>query len=278
MVKVKKDNYSFINIIAVIACLGVIVVIITVLFASYIFDRTAQPTGEQSLTNESSDMNSSESSADEKSSDQSSGEVSQTEFSSEVSESENFTYVPVEHDAIYRGNLIVVNNNNQYDFTKGTPLESIYEKRTGNYKLIDGSLKISPIAITSLNKMLDDLYQAVGLNSLTLTAAYRDEAEQQTAYEQGKDTAVGGGSDLHTGLSFRCTIYPTSDGSLSEGKFLWLAENCKYYGFVLRYPEGKNSITNYAASVNFFRYVGEPHAYLMALNNYCLEEYTDFFA
>ncbi|MDD4125132.1 MAG: D-alanyl-D-alanine carboxypeptidase family protein [Eubacteriales bacterium] len=277
-VKVKKDNYNFINIIAVIACLSVIVVILTVLFASYIFDKTSEPAGEQSRVESSAEDSSAASSEDEGSdqSEDSSESDTVSDTSSEVSDPGGYVYVPFEFNAIHSGDLIVVNNDYQYDFNQNAPLVSIYENRTGNYKLIDGSLKISSSIITSLNEMLDGLYGAVGSNSLTLTVAYRDSAEQQAVYDQGKDTAIGGGSDLHTGLSFKCTVYPSSDGSLTEGKFLWLAENCKYYGFVLRYPEGKTSITDYDASPNFFRYVGKPHAYLMTLNQYCLEEYIDF--
>ncbi len=278
-VKVKKDNYNFINIVAVIACLGVIVVILTVLFASYIFDRSSQTDGQSSAEESPAESSGDELSSDD-STDASPGESSADESgmdaSTEASADGSFSIVALDREEIRRGTLIIVNGDNPYDFSRETPLVGIYEKRTQNYKLIDGSLKIAPDVMDRLNEMLDGLYGAVNLNSLTLTAAYRDKTAQQAAYDQGKDTAAGGYSDLHTGYSFKCTIYPTSDGSLTEGKFLWLAENCKYYGFVLRYPEGKSSITGTSAASNFFRYVGEPHAYLMALNDYCLEEYVDF--
>jgi D-alanyl-D-alanine carboxypeptidase len=275
-VKVKKESYSFINVIAVVACLGVIVVILTVLFASYIFDRAAKPADNQSVGESSADEVSDIVSGEETS--EESQDNSHDETSSETSTviPSGYTTVTLNQTDIRKGDLIIVNNDKQYDFSVENPLVSIYENRSKNYKLIDGSLQIAEKLMPVLNQMLDDLYNAVGSNALTITAAYRTKAEQQSAYDQGKDTAVGGGSDLHTGLSFRCTIYPATEGSLTEGKFLWLAENCKNYGFVLRYPAGKESITGFAASSSSFRYVGKPHAHLMTLNDYCLEEYVDF--
>ena len=279
-VKVKKNNYNSINIIAVIACLGVIVVILTVLFASYILDKTSRPADNQSdtessvseISDESNDI--SDQSADisqEENSADTSGEIS-----NEVSQPENFIYVTLDEKDIRRGDLIIVNNDKQYDFSQDTPLVNIYDHRSKNYKLSDSNLLISERIMTELNSMLDGLYEATNSTALTITAAFRTKKDQQEFYDNGKDTAVGGGSDLHTGLSFRCTVYPSSEGSLTEGKFLWLAENCRSYGFVLRYPQGKESLTGYSASPSFFRYVGKPHAYLMTLNDYSLEEYVDF--
>ena len=48
------------------------------------------------------------------------------------------------------------------------------------------------------------------------------------------------------------------------------------YGFVERYPEGKEDITGIAAEPWHFRYVGLPHAAIMMLRGYCLEEYIDY--
>ena len=48
------------------------------------------------------------------------------------------------------------------------------------------------------------------------------------------------------------------------------------YGFVLRYPEGKERVTGIAHEPWHFRYVGVPHARLMEEAGLCLEEYFDF--
>ena len=45
------------------------------------------------------------------------------------------------------------------------------------------------------------------------------------------------------------------------------------YGFILRYPAGKEAVTGIAHEPWHFRYVGFPHSMLMAEENLCLEEY-----
>jgi zinc D-Ala-D-Ala carboxypeptidase len=56
-----------------------------------------------------------------------------------------------------------------------------------------------------------------------------------------------------------------------EGK--WLAENAYKYGFILRYPEDKVSITQYQYEPWHFRYVGKDAAKVIHENDWSLEEY-----
>lgn len=57
----------------------------------------------------------------------------------------------------------------------------------------------------------------------------------------------------------------------------WLHENAYKYGFILRYPEGKENITKYDYESWHFRYVGEEAAAFIHDNNITLEEYYAFF-
>lgn len=56
-----------------------------------------------------------------------------------------------------------------------------------------------------------------------------------------------------------------------EGK--WLAENAYKYGFILRYPEDKVSITQYQYEPWHYRYVGKDAAKVIHENDWSLEEY-----
>jgi zinc D-Ala-D-Ala carboxypeptidase len=56
-----------------------------------------------------------------------------------------------------------------------------------------------------------------------------------------------------------------------EGK--WLAENAYKYGFILRYPEDKVSITQYQYEPWHYRYVGMDAAKVIHENDWTLEEY-----
>ncbi len=48
------------------------------------------------------------------------------------------------------------------------------------------------------------------------------------------------------------------------------------HGFILRYPEGKESITGIGHEPWHFRYVGTPHAAIIQSRNMALEEYIDY--
>ena len=55
---------------------------------------------------------------------------------------------------------------------------------------------------------------------------------------------------------------------------VWLAEHCQDYGFILRFPEGKEQITSVMYEPWHFRYVGEDAAKYIMENNLCLEEFV----
>ena len=57
----------------------------------------------------------------------------------------------------------------------------------------------------------------------------------------------------------------------------WMRENSWRYGFILRYPEGSDSITGRSADSAHYRYVGLPAAEQIHGLNITLEEYMGMF-
>jgi D-alanyl-D-alanine carboxypeptidase len=53
----------------------------------------------------------------------------------------------------------------------------------------------------------------------------------------------------------------------------WLAEHCAEYGFIIRFPEGKEDITGYSYEPWHIRYVGVEAAQAITSSGLCLEEY-----
>ena len=112
---------------------------------------------------------------------------------------------------------------------------------------------------------------------LKVSSAYRSESYQQSLYSQyvnmyGKERADAissrpGYSDHQTGLA--CD-FVEGDGSFDGYNFeqafedtdagKWLAKNAHLYGFILRYPQGKDDITGYSYEPWHFRYVGVDYA------------------
>ncbi len=87
---------------------------------------------------------------------------------------------------------------------------------------------------------------------------------------------VPGSSEHQIGLAVDIITdgYITLDEGFADtpaGK--WLADNCYKYGFILRYPAGKEEITSIEFEPWHFRYVGVEAATVMTKNGICLEEF-----
>lgn len=89
---------------------------------------------------------------------------------------------------------------------------------------------------------------------------------------------VPGTSEHQIGLAL--DIYTDSYKTLDEGfektaAGKWLRENCSEYGFILRYPKGKEYITGIEYEPWHFRYVGRSAAQEIMERGLTLEEYVE---
>ena len=84
-------------------------------------------------------------------------------------------------------------------------------------------------------------------------------------------SAVPGHSEHQTGFVIDVSSLEQSYGDTDEGK--WLAANCYKYGFIIRYPEGKEDITGYAYEPWHRRYLGASTAKLVYDSGLTLEEF-----
>ena len=136
---------------------------------------------------------------------------------------------------------------------------------------------------------MSDAAREAGYN-LYLKSAYRSWRTQNTMYKnrlkknRGKDdgwVSRAGASDHQTGLG--CDVIPKSwikaSGMNSrmarEPECQWMAEHCQEFGFIIRYPEDKEEITEIHYEPWHVRYVGIPAATYIMENGLCLEEFTD---
>ena len=86
-----------------------------------------------------------------------------------------------------------------------------------------------------------------------------------------KSVCPPGCSDHNAGLSIDI-VSQSSDFSNTE-EYTWLTKNAHNYGFVLRYPEGKEKLTGMDFQPYCWRFVGINAAKQMKEKNLCLEEY-----
>lgn len=85
-------------------------------------------------------------------------------------------------------------------------------------------------------------------------------------------SAPPGQSEHQTGLCFDVASLWRTFADTEEG--IWLAEHCAEYGFIIRFPAGKEAITGYMYEPWHIRYVGKEVAEaIMAEPGLTLEEY-----
>lgn len=86
-------------------------------------------------------------------------------------------------------------------------------------------------------------------------------------------TPQAGESDFQTGL---CLRLAADKETFAQSKtYSWLNTNMRKYGFVFRYPEGKEDYTGVDQDPTVLRYVGGRNAAAMQQRSMCLEEYID---
>ena len=83
--------------------------------------------------------------------------------------------------------------------------------------------------------------------------------------------AVPGTSEHQLGVAV--DINADKSKSSTEDVYMWLAENAHSYGFILRYPREKESITGTTYEPWHYRYVGKEVAEEIYTDQICLEEY-----
>ncbi len=162
----------------------------------------------------------------------------------------------------YINNILIVN--------KSYPLPKDY--RPDNDEL-------TPETSNAFEKMRVDA-QAEGLN-LYISSGFRSYEYQAQLYQRYADrdgyekadtySARAGYSEHQTGLAFDLNTIDDSFANTPEGK--WVAENCWKYGFILRYPKGKEVQTGYQYEPWHLRYLGEDMAKKVYDSGLCLEEY-----
>jgi len=152
---------------------------------------------------------------------------------------------------------------------------------------VGGGVCLASEAAGALAALLDKI-QAAG--RIVPVSGWRSEAEQQALWRQSEAdnglpfteqyVARPGCSEHQTGLAIDVAL--AEDGEPIDfirpyfpydglaGRFRFYAAD---YGFVERYPAGKEAVTGIAHEPWHFRFVGRRHALAMVRAGQCLEEY-----
>lgn len=132
-----------------------------------------------------------------------------------------------------------------------------------NLVTINGYIKVVDYVKDAFLSLSSDA-KAIGLN-IYASSGYRSYSNQKYIYENyvsmdGKEnadrySARAGYSEHQTGLAIDVNTIDMSFDNTSES--VWLRENAYKYGFIIRYPKGKEEITGYMYEPWHIRYVGK---------------------
>jgi hypothetical protein len=156
-----------------------------------------------------------------------------------------------------------------------------YQPKLANLTVKHGDWLEDKRASAEIQPELKDMFTAAkaAKNDLIVTSAYRSAADQKklvaesiaksgAAYTE-KYVNQAGHSEHQLGLAVDLSSFDKdckanfARCSLKKETAAWLANNSYKYGFILRYPEGKEDLTGIEAESWHFRYVGKDMAKLV---------------
>ena len=166
---------------------------------------------------------------------------------------------PVEPEITYINGILIAN--------KTYPLPSTYNPG------------VDPAANAALQEMFSaaeaegiKLFVKSGFRSYsTQKSLYNGYVKRDGAAAADQYSARPGHSEHQTGLAF--DINKANSTFAGSPEATWLAENCYKYGFIIRYPQGKEAITGYIYEPWHIRYLGVDIATAVYNSGLCLEEY-----
>lgn len=168
------------------------------------------------------------------------------------------------------------------------PLEMyvVDENENNFHQFKDASLK--PMLRSDIKEYVDKLIndaQGLGL-PIIVDSGYRSYNYQQVVLdalikEKGDEAfklvALPGASEHQNGLAIDFAYYENGiyndDVKENDKEAIWLKNNAWKYGFILRYPKGKENVTGYNFEPWHFRFVGLKLAKYLFKNDLTLEEY-----
>lgn len=122
-----------------------------------------------------------------------------------------------------------------------------------------------------INYKIKEAYTSVKMQELKFNSKIKEYQKSVNDYEAklkaASEVLLPRYSEHHTALAL--------DFEGNDDLYEWLDKNAYKYGFILRYPKGKEDITGYEYNRGHYRYVGTYAALDIKKNNLCLEEYLN---
>lgn len=180
-----------------------------------------------------------------------------------------------------KGNAILVNK--YYSLPKEYAPDDIVD--VSNWYSYSG-IKTRSVTYEAFKEM----YNAAKKDGITIiiNSGYRSYEAQKKVYNEYKDSkgveyadsyaARPDFSEHQSGLSLDIITYGASGETFDQtDAFKWLSKNAYKYGFILRYPKGKEDITGYSYESWHYRYLGKKLAKKVYDSGLTYDEYYAYY-
>ena len=174
-------------------------------------------------------------------------------------------------DGVSQGLLVLADNTHPVAEADKNLMTDVLGCKNDSYTLIEEGVVLNEDALEALNNMMTAYNNATELDDFVLygtTDTFTGTGSCCPRYFQERVT----GNTVDLALNGLGAVI-NYDGGDEEG---WVVENCAKYGFIVRYPKGKEAVTGESYCPWHLRYVGKLHAANMSKNDMCLEEYLEF--
>ncbi len=154
------------------------------------------------------------------------------------------------------------------------PLPENFAADLAEYR--DSGVLMNEVLLSSYGALSDTILEETNTR-MYVSSLYRSIAEQAEIYAEDPIYALPPGySEHHTGLAIDVYVEGFAGENFINcpaGQFV--DHHAAKFGFIVRYPEGKEDITKIPYEPWHIRYVGLPHSLIMAQNFWTLEEYIE---
>ena len=145
--------------------------------------------------------------------------------------------------------------------------------------------KLNKEAYEAFKKLADDAKKAG--YTIVILSSYRTYEYQEDLWTKRKQSAGiekadayaarAGSSEHETGYAIDVADYNNPTNFNEQESFIWMKENSYKYGYIIRYPEGKENITGYDYEAWHYRYLGVELATKVYNEGITYDEYYEYY-
>lgn len=149
-----------------------------------------------------------------------------------------------------------------------------FEPQMAEYK--DSGVQMNIAILDAYGQLSAAVTENTG-DKMYVSSVYRSVEEQAEIQANDPEIALPPGhSEHHTGLAVDVYVFEHAGMNFLESEAgQYVNKNCYDFGFIIRYPEGKEEITGISFEPWHLRYVGLPHSKIIQQKFITFEEYID---